>query len=125
MCKFCGGGKSPKGAPGAKGKTAVPRNVATLVRMVYVGPRPSAFELLGGVTRARYCVPAEEPRLVCLVGSSVPGVQPADVAWFRSVARGAHFILAPSVVPEEIHAEPEPEPEAERMAPEPEAEGES
>ena len=73
MCKSCGGKKSSKNAPNAKSKAVVPRNVATLVRMIYVGPRPSTFELLGGVTRARYCVPAEEPRLVCLVGSSSNG----------------------------------------------------
>jgi len=91
----CSSGKKSK-----KGQKAPDKTALRLIPMAYQGDRTYEFEVVSGVTRERYCVPVAKPRLVCLVRSRQPGVQPGDVAWFRSVNHGTDYVL---------YSEPEPE----------------
>jgi len=122
----CCGGRSPKGAkrplhggvPRAAAAAIPTPAAADMVKMIYVGTRQGDFRLTAQPTRQQYYVPGQG-QFVEIDQTGVQGVQPPDVAWFRSVSQGQDFKIVdppavPSVVPQPA---PEPEPVAAKAIP--------
>jgi hypothetical protein len=90
----CGGSRSvvrrvPAAAPKAALAASMPSSDG-LVLLAYYGPRKGDFQVVSGVTRTRYHVPGQG-QIVRPLHSGKQGVNPADVAWFRSVNGGRDF----------------------------------
>lgn len=99
MCGSCGGRNTTKpvtgGAKAARAAIAATGMDSKAVQMVYRGPRKGDFSLVSAVTRTRYRVPGQG-ELVEQAESGRKGVNPADVAWFKSVRQGQDFqVLEP------------------------------
>jgi hypothetical protein len=99
----CCGGRAKSAVRPAKATTRLPAamvaNTAAVaqkedgaVLLAYYGPRKGDFRVAGGVTRTMYHVPGRG-EVVRNAQTGRQGVNPADVAWFRSVNSGQDFRL--------------------------------
>ena len=94
----CCGGKAPKGArrplhggvPRAPVKAIAQPARGDEMLLIYNGPRKGDFQVVAGVTRTRYRVPGKGG-IVEFAQTGRQGVNPADVAWFKSVNSGRDF----------------------------------
>ena len=125
-------GRFPMGCCGGRAKAAARRPVRSVpaslaattatiksggVLLVYQGARQGDFMITGGVTRTMYHVPGRGG-IVELANTRTQGVNPADVAWFRSVNQGRDFkeVQRPESAPPAPAAAPKPAPEPQAVS---------